>query len=305
MQAILRVISEPAAGTMTVIRQGQLLQVGRTSWADFTIPDDEMGDVHFALEITPDACILRNLSADSPTLLNGDPVDEAGVFDGDQITAGNTVFEIQLQGVPQRKTKEQENGDAAAAPAVTSGYKFVSAALARDVANRCELDDDVRPLIVPTMTSRQFVETLVQQSKFTDGIVFLAAALPKREAVWWGCQTCGGADSSSLPADDRKAIEAARRWVVDPSEENRRGAESAAKAGQLLTASSCVAMAAFLSGGSIGPPEFDPVPPADHLTGYTVACAVKFAAATSSDDAAKKALELGIAVADGKNRWEE
>jgi predicted component of type VI protein secretion system len=302
MQAILKVISEPAAGTMTVIRQGQLLQVGRTSWADFTIPDDAMGDVHFSLEITPDECILRNISEGLPTLLNGEPADEASVADGDEITAGRTVFAVTLQGAPERKV--QDNGNEAAAPAITSGYKFVEAALARDVAGRCELDDDVLPQIAADTTTRQFVEALLQQSRFSDGITFLAAAMPKREAVWWGCQSCGGSDPSSLPRDDRKAIEAARAWVVDPSEENRRAAEAAANAGELLTAPSCVAMAAFLSGGSIAPPDLPEVPPPDHLTGHTIACALSLAAAIGSDEAAKRALELGIAIADGKSRWE-
>lgn len=302
MQAILKVISEPAAGTMTVIRQGQVLQVGRTSWADFTIPDDAMGDVHFTLEVTPDECILRNVSEGLPLLLNGEPADEASVSDGDEITAGGTVFAVTLQGAPERKV--QDNGSEAAAPAVTSGYKIVEAALARDVAARCELDDAVLPLINADTTTREFVEKLVQQSRFSDGINFLAAALPKREAVWWGCQSCGGSDPSSLPPDDQQAIEAAKAWVIDPSEDNRRAAESAANAGELLTAPSCVAMAAFLSGGSIGPPGVAEIPPAEHLTAHTIACALSFAAATGSDDAAKQALELGIAVADGKERWE-
>ena len=303
MQAILRVISEPAAGTMTVIRQGQLLQVGRTSWADFTIPDDAMGDVHFSLEITPDECLLRNVSDGLPILLNGEPADEASVSDGDEITAGRTVFAVTLQGAPERKVQD-DNGSEAAAPAITSGYKFVEAALARDVAAQCELDDDVLPLISAETTTRQFVENLLQQSRFSDGITFLAAALPKREAVWWGCLSCGGSDASSLPPDDRRAIEAARTWVIDPSEANRRAAEAAANAGELLTAPSCVAMAAFLSGGSMGPPEVPEIPPPDHLTGHTIACALSLAAASGSDEVAKRALELGIAVADGKNRWE-
>jgi len=302
MQAILRVISDPAAGTMTVIRQGQLLQVGRTSWADFTIPDDEMADVHFSLEITPDECVLRNVSEGLPILLNGEPADEASVSDGDEITAGRTVFSVTLQGAPERKV--EDNGSEAAAPAVTSGYKFVEDALARDVAGRCELDDDVLPLITAETTTRQFVEALLLQSRFSDGITFLAAAMPKREAVWWGCQSCGGADSSSLPPVDRQAIEAARAWVMDPSEDNRRAAEAAANDGELLTAPSCVAMAAFLSGGSMGPPEVAEIPPPDHLTGHTIACALSLAAAIGSDEAAKRALELGIAVADGKSRWE-
>jgi hypothetical protein len=307
MQAILNVISDIGAGRRTVIRQGQVLQVGRTAWADFNVPDEAMADVHFSLEVTPEQCLLRSLADGSPTLLNGEPADEAEVADGDQITAGQSVFAVTLQGAPE-KTNAQDNGDAATAPSVTSGYKFVEIALAGDVAGKCDLDDEVLPLISGETTAREFVERLMEQSRFADGITFLAAALPKREAVWWGCQSCGGADSSTLPPDDRRAIEAAKQWVLDPSEDNRRSAEAAAKAGQLLTAPSCVAMASFLSGGSLAPPGLPEVPPPEHLTGHSVGCAVKFVATSGNADQIevnqRRLLELGIAVADGKNRWE-
>ena len=308
MQAILKVISEPGAGRMTVIRQGQVLQVGRTSWSDFTIADDDsMGDVHFSLEVTFDECVLRHLAEGLETQINGEPAAEADIADGDRITAGRTVFAVTLQGAP-RPTAEN-NGDAPAGEEITSGYKYVETPLARDVTQKYDLDDDVLPLLAADTTAREFVDRLVEKSRFDDGIVFLAAAIPKREAVWWGCQCCCGDDSSSLPPDDQKAIEAAKQWVIDPSEENRRAAEDAAKAGQLLTAPSCVAMAVFLSGGSIGPPDAPDIPPADHLTGHTVGCAVKFAA-TSGDpmkinESKKRLLELGIKVADGENRWQE
>jgi hypothetical protein len=67
-------------------------------------------------------------------------------------------------------------------------------------------------------------------------------------------------------------------------------------------------MASFLSGGSLAPPGLPEVPPPEHLTGHSVGCAVKFVATSGNADQIevnqRRLLELGIAVADGKNRWE-
>ncbi|MCH8830633.1 MAG: hypothetical protein IID45_13735, partial [Planctomycetes bacterium] len=247
---------------------------------------------------------------DSPTLLDGDEVSEANVPDGSCITAGQTEFSVVLEGYAAANDKTDAGDDAgSAAEVVDSGYQHVETPLARDVVAKYEIDDEERQHLQDGMTSRDYVERLTENGLIASAIVFLAAALPKREAVWWGCQACGGDDTESLPDDQRQSLDAASRWAADPSEENRRAAELAANAGGLTTAASCVAMAAFLSGGSLAPAEAAEVPPADHLTGHTIACAVKFAAASGDpakiDETQRRFLDLGVEVADGKNRWPE
>lgn len=306
MQANLKVTSGPGAGRITVIRPGQVLQVGRTSWAGFTVAeDDSMGDIHFSIAVTYDKCHLRHLADGLATEVNGAPAEETELADGDQIRAGRTLFALALEGAPVQTTEDDES---AAGEAVTSGYKHVEIALAQDIAAKCELSDEVLPLMNAKTTAREFLESLIEASQFDDAIVFLAAALPKREAVWWACQCCGAQDASGLPPGDERAIEAAKQWVIEPSEENRRTAEDAANAGQFLTAPSCVALAAFLSGGSIAPPGGPEIAPGEHLTGHTVGCAVKFAATSGDamkiDETKRRLLDLGIQIAEGDNRWE-
>ena len=51
MQVILQAIDGPAAGTRFAMRRGQIARIGRTAWADFSVPADAaMAEVHFALE---------------------------------------------------------------------------------------------------------------------------------------------------------------------------------------------------------------------------------------------------------------
>jgi hypothetical protein len=85
----------------------------------------------------------------------------------------------------------------------------------------------------------------------------------------------GGA---ALPAPQAAAVQAAERWVADPSEANRRAAQAASEAAGLGTPAGCAAMAAFWSGGSLAPPEAPVVPPGEILTAHGSAGPVMLAA---------------------------
>jgi hypothetical protein len=87
----------PSAGRRVELTSGQLVQVGRASWAELSLPDDRsLAGQHFALECEQDRCILRALSRTLPTLLNGGPVREAELRDGDRITAGDNTFLVHI-----------------------------------------------------------------------------------------------------------------------------------------------------------------------------------------------------------------
>src|SRR2546423_1326844 len=57
---------------------------------------------------------------------------------------------------------------------------------AAEVAAAVSLSDNARALLPPALTARQFLDALAAAPLPDDAIRFLAAALPKREAVWWG-----------------------------------------------------------------------------------------------------------------------
>ncbi len=99
MRAILEVMSGPSRGRKSVLGAFQNVQVGRTERADFAIPHDgRMSAVHFALETDAGVCYLQDLGSRNGTFLNGQSLTgRAGLRQNDEITAGETVFRIQIE----------------------------------------------------------------------------------------------------------------------------------------------------------------------------------------------------------------
>jgi hypothetical protein len=155
-----------------------------------------------------------------------------------------------------------------AEPATKSGTTL------RDLCERAKLKEDAKALLKDDFTPRQFLELLIGKELFLDAIRFLAYALPKREAVGWGClcvrHSLGTQDASKIS----ETHVAAERWVSNPDEANRRAAKIAVDKEGLESPSASLALAAFFSGGSIAPANLAPVAPADHITPQFVAGAI-------------------------------
>jgi hypothetical protein len=178
--------------------------------------------------------------------------------------------------------------------------------LAADLAKTLSLSDPGKALLTPTLTPRQFLDALIAAGRHDDAIRFLAVALPRREAVWWGL-VCVKGVLKTLPDPQAKALAAAERWVKDPSEANRRSAGAAAEVAGYGTAPGGLAAGAFWSGGSMAPPNVPPVPPRDDLTGLAVGGALLLAAIadpTTADASRGRFLALGADVATGKSKWQ-
>jgi hypothetical protein len=147
--------------------------------------------------------------------------------------------------------------------------------LATDVARLCDLTPGARALLEEKQLVLPFLYRLLNQRLYLDGVRFLAQALPAREGVLWACQCVeeGGA------ADD--AVGAAQKWVAESSEPLRRACGAAAKAAGYGTATGSAALAAFLAGSNLAPPDKPPVAPKEGVAGQAVANAVLLAALTT------------------------
>ncbi len=156
----------------------------------------------------------------------------------------------------------------------------------RDLCERAKLEEDAKALLKDEHTPRQFLELLIGKELFLDAIRFLAYALPKREAVGWGCLCV----RHSLETEDASKISethvAVEKWVYNPDEENRRAAQAAADKEGSESPSALLAMAAFFSGGSIVPANLEPVAPPDYATPRLVAGAVMISAVESQPEKA-------------------
>src|SRR5262249_50801446 len=129
-------------------------------------------------------------------------------------------------------------------------------------------------------TPESFLAALRANQQETDALQYLAFALPKREAIWWGCLCVWHVSRPELPAPEAEAVQAVVRWVQEPTEPRRRAAEKASEpTGGTFTRAGCLALAVVLSGGSLAPPGVPAVPPPPHLSAYILAQMMALAAA--------------------------
>src|SRR5277367_4061671 len=133
------------------------------------------------------------------------------------------------------------------------------------IAAVAELGDKAMALLKPDYHPREYVRLLADNKLFPDAVRFLAHALPKREAVWWGWVSARRSSGASPPPLIKAALAATETWIAQPTEENRRAAHEAGKAADFGTPAGCAALAAFFSGGSLAPAHAPAVPPGEHL----------------------------------------
>jgi hypothetical protein len=188
------------------------------------------------------------------------------------------------------------------------GLTQVSDRTAAEVCRRFQLGEEAAKLLRDDLTPWQYLDLLLQKQQYLDATRFLAHALPKREAVRWACLCARDVSGTNPPPQIAAALQAAERWVADPSEDNRCATMPAAEAAAFSTPAGCAAVAAFWSGGSLGPPNVPVIPPGEHLTAHAVASTIILAAVLMEPEKAaekyRKFLAQGLDVAHGTHGGE-
>ena len=176
---------------------------------------------------------------------------------------------------------------------------------AADVCRGIEMSPDGMAAIAGQSEAEACLRALVARECWADAAKFLAHALPKREAVWWGILVARSQLGEPAPPEAVTILAAAERWVRQPTDEHRRALFELAQP-NLGDPAGFVGMAAFMSGGSLAPPGVQEVPPAEHLTGAMIGGAVMLAAlAPDPATAASKYrgfLDKGMEIARGPAR---
>lgn len=142
-----------------------------------------------------------------------------------------------------------------------------------------ELNDEAAPIVAEGSSLTQVIESLVQAELFVDAVVLLAQALPEREAVGWAWVCAREAAGEEPPEAVAEILDATRAWIKEPSDDVRRAAMDLVEAAGMDTPAGLAAVAAFFCGDSIGPAEYDPVPPPEGVVGKLVAGCISLAAA--------------------------
>ncbi len=282
MRISLQVKSGPLSGRRIDVRDGQVASFGATEWADYSFPDDpKMQDVHFSLHCEHASCLLRPANPDAETSVNGEAVEEVALHTGDEIVAGHTRFAVSVEGEEADPGNMREDSEEPSADASDSS---VGVGLA-ETCEYLELPDEAIEIAVDSSSAESFLASLIEAELFTHAIRWQAHALPKADAVRWGCDCANETLPAKVLEAQREGIDAARAWADDPTEERRRAAEAEAERLDYEGAGGMLAAAAFWSEGSLTPADVVPVPPDERLTGQAVAAALLIVAA--EDDPAQ------------------
>ena len=97
MQVTLRVLAGPYTGRTFSFNQHDTFLIGRNPDAHLCLSEDRFfSRNHCLLEISPPRCFLRDLGSTNGTFVNGAPVGEAFLKNGDQIQGGESVLLVEV-----------------------------------------------------------------------------------------------------------------------------------------------------------------------------------------------------------------
>jgi hypothetical protein len=157
------------------------------------------------------------------------------------------------------------------------------------------------------LSVRDYFALLMGEDCLADARRVLAHAMPKRRALWWGLLCAWEVYRPSVPENVEAVLRAVAEFIQLPSEANRRTVEALAELVRPQSPAHVLAMAVFLSGGSMikaGAPEVLPKP---FLTGRLVGVSVYLAAVAREPlkyrQRLAEYLALGLEIARGNNLW--
>lgn len=144
-------------------------------------------------------------------------------------------------------------------------------------------------------------DRLREEGRDDDAVLFLGQALPRYEVVAWAVRTVRELSPPDLAPRDAAALDAAQQWLREPNDSRRRAAYDAAEAASSVSAQRMCALAVFFSGGSLAPPDLEPLPAPKDALGAFAAGAVLTAVTRSGrrQEGLRAALALGDALAVG------
>lgn len=172
-----------------------------------------------------------------------------------------------------RETVQQKggidiDGDARASLAIRAGM----------LTSLFDVGAEGLPTLNPAFSVERQVEVWLDAGAVADARRLLALALPPRHAMWWALLALIEAHGR-VPYPDGvvEAFIGVRDFLLNPSEEARRACHDLAEAADASSAGGAIGYAAFLSCGSMAPPDCPPVLPKAHLCGHLCGVAVYLA----------------------------
>jgi hypothetical protein len=183
-----------------------------------------------------------------------------------------------------------------------------AAELAEIICEDVDLSDTARALLKPGLSASAYFDELNRAGLYADAIRVLARLLPNKRAIWWGSLCIWAVNRQQVSASTEAALRAIVTWLRNPEDNRRRAARETAKAAGLNSPVGMLAIATFLSEGSIsvaGQPEVLAKPSCSAtMIAAAVLTAARMTGASRSLGWQRQFLAIGVDVYRGLNLWE-
>lgn len=170
----------------------------------------------------------------------------------------------------------------------------------KETADAANLSENARMLLRDDSTPAQYLDSLEKAGLFPDALRFLALNLAPDLSIKWAVACARELQSPEQKNQKDEPLEASERWIQAPNDATRRQARAAADRAKDRGPSSLIAMAVFMSGGSVASPAAPDVQPppytAQRMAGGSVQVTVVMDQPERLQERYRKALELGKAL---------
>ena len=92
-----KIVVEPADGEKSEVPVKEMMTLGRRRKCDVVITDSAVSRHHATIELVDGSYVLRDEGSSNGTLLNGEPISEQKLRDGDKVTIGETVMTFRTE----------------------------------------------------------------------------------------------------------------------------------------------------------------------------------------------------------------
>jgi hypothetical protein len=167
----------------------------------------------------------------------------------------------------------------------------------KELSETAGVSDAGRALAQDDSTPAGYLDTLEKQEMYQDAIRFMAYKLPVDAAVKWAADCIKELRSPESKQQKDDELDAVDQWVKTPGDATRWAAKDAADKSKKSGPCTLLAMAVFMSGGSLTKPPAPDTPPPQNVAQKMIAGSVLVIVvsyeAPKANERYKKALAIG------------
>ena len=124
----------------------------------------------------------------------------------------------------------------------------------KEIADAANLSENARSLLRDDSTPAQYLDSLEKAELFQDAVRFVGLKLAPDASIKWAVACVRELQPPEQKNQKDEPLEASERWIKLPNDATRRDARDAADRARDRGPSSLIAMAVFMSGGSVASP---------------------------------------------------